>query len=558
MSFNNDDSPTGTTPPDAPVSGNPPAHPPQSPIPLTTDNLNNHQWALSVDHWGDEGMFSGSEDTPAVSRISVAQTFLDTRATTVEFTDDNESNWSMPSSSTTRWPDQLPFHEYQSVVQEFASARIWPGAHEDRITVQRMKGTGANRLTGVSLAGENGEDDQHYILRQTRYGISNPVRHPRPPEVRYDRDAAFCSFLRTHTTLEVEDVVMYDLGYYNDLGDRYIVQKRIPGVDAESVVDDLTHEQRCRVAREIGLIFRERLAVRSTHAGYVELTADPEDLEGKNAPLYSIAPFGWHLRWGNYKPWDDWRQAYWRSVQTDLPEPPPLPPPFIEWPAFDGDGPSTPYSEGQAAQSIEAIMVKLLSDLLEMEETRYPDDPLPDEAIKPCRKLVRIAQQLGSGGLFDDVWNCPATFDGFRVNLDAGPDEPMVTGEVHHTGAFIGPSFAACATPYWLWVEAQDRHFEDDVFAPAHGLVKPRTDQQREVKAIFEEAAGPDYRRFADNVHYETARKLLYFAVYADVYHPWVLEAAEDAIKEWDEMRAEDKFPNLPNRLEELFASDTE
>lgn len=552
MSTSNNDFPADTASPDVPVSGGSPALPPQSPIPLTTDNLTNHQDALSLDYsdYEDDGTFSGSESPTAVSRLSAALTLNDG-------TESSISGVSLPSNITVVW-GQTHFDEYQSTVREFASARLWPGTHEDRITVERMKGTDANRITGVSLAGENGEDDQHYILRNPRSEMSSPVRQPHPAQIRIDRDAGFCLFLRTHTTLEVEDVVMYDLAFDNDLEQRFIVQKRIPGVDAQSVVGYLTHEQRCRVAREIGLIFRERLAVRSTHAGYVERTADPEDLEGKNLPLSSIAPFGWHLRWGNYRPFMDWQSAFRLGDQDDLPgPPPPPPPPFTEWPAFD-DGPSSPYSEGPAAQSADAIMVELLGRILEIELARYPAGSLPSDAIRPCRKLIRIAQQLGTGGLFDGVWNCPVTFDGFRVKLDAGPDEPMVTGEVNHTGAFMGPSFAACAAPYWLWVGVQNRDFDDDVFAPAHDRVKPATEQQREVKAIFEDAAGPDYRRFANNFHYETARKVLYFAIHGEIWYPWALYAAEEAIDEWDKLRAEDKLPNLPNWLESLFASGTE
>lgn len=61
------------------------------------------------------------------------------------------------------------------------------------------------------------------------------------------------------------------------LGKPYVIQRRIPGSDLNSTWDNLSHTQRCTIAREIGCVFKTLLSLESPVPGIID--AAPEDTD---------------------------------------------------------------------------------------------------------------------------------------------------------------------------------------------------------------------------------------------------------------------------------------
>lgn len=172
--------------------------------------------------------------------------------------------------------DHEPFVTFASRVVELAVCSIWPGAAEDEVTVERMRGGGYNRVIGVGRHHRDGSGEEtRYILRIPRFD-SAQVGH----------DVAALRFLHQQTNIPAPEVVMFDQSENNALGSPYAVQNRIGGTGIHSSFPKLSHAQRCRVARELGSVFNQMLSVQSSVAGKVVLSPEPGQ---KDAPLY-VAP----------------------------------------------------------------------------------------------------------------------------------------------------------------------------------------------------------------------------------------------------------------------------
>jgi len=98
-----------------------------------------------------------------------------------------------------------------------------------------------------------------------------------------------------------------------------------------------------------------------------------------------------------------------------------------------------------------------------------------------------------------------------------------VSGILDWDSAIFAPSFLAYKPPSWIW-DWQDDEDEDELSANDD----PKTAEARELKLIFEEAAGPVYARFAYVSVYRLARRLVRFALFG-------IRSSEDC-READEM----------------------
>ncbi|KAJ5722962.1 hypothetical protein N7488_000997 [Penicillium malachiteum] len=89
----------------------------------------------------------------------------------------------------------------------------------------------------------------------------------------------------------------------------------------------------------------------------------------------------------------------------------------------------------------------------------------------------------------------------------------------------------SCTPPVWIW--AADEHYDED--ERLAGEI-PSTPECRQIKEVFEEAAGPNYLRYAYLPQYRLARTLCRFVING-------LASNEDFNKsdqlqsEWDELR---------------------
>lgn len=244
------------------------------------------------------------------------------------------------------------------------------------------------------------------------------------------------------------EVVMFDESESNALGSPYVVQNRIGGTGLMSSFPKLGHAQRCRVARELGSVFNQMLSVRSSVAGKVVL---PPELAQKDAPLCA-AP----LR----------------------PEDPSLANPSV----------GSEQSETTRDLLTSIFLAQKADDL-----ANFTGDTVgPDFWEKFCE----MRSELDAGGWLADKQYSIAHLDFAPRNILIDPTSeehiPIVTGILDWDSAVLAPRFMSCAPPMWVWAW-QDDEDEDERLANDD----PGTAEGRELKALFEEVAGPVYVRFA-------------------------------------------------------------
>ncbi|KAI8960619.1 hypothetical protein F5Y11DRAFT_367344 [Daldinia sp. FL1419] len=82
----------------------------------------------------------------------------------------------------------------------------------------------------------------------------------------------------------------------------------------------------------------------------------------------------------------------------------------------------------------------------------------------------------------------------------------------------LAPQFLCCAPPLWLWAWKDDddddeEEYEDEDEDELTENDEPPTEEERELKRIFEDAAGPIYHRFTYSTPYRLARQLALHSV---------------------------------------------
>jgi hypothetical protein len=169
---------------------------------------------------------------------------------TPEYLSSSNTDSDAESASSTVVYDHEPFITFRSRVLAFAQSNIWTDATPEEITVERLQGGGFNRIVGLTrqLHGSSNTKIQ-YILRLPRFEAAQ-----------LDNDVAVLQFLHQLCEIPAPKVIMFDGTKDNGLDSQYMLQNRIPGTDLYSSYPNLTHDERCRVARELGSIFRQMLA----------------------------------------------------------------------------------------------------------------------------------------------------------------------------------------------------------------------------------------------------------------------------------------------------------
>ncbi|KAK0624538.1 hypothetical protein B0T17DRAFT_507617 [Bombardia bombarda] len=157
------------------------------------------------------------------------------------------------------------------------------------------------------------------------------------------------------------------------------------------------------------------------------------------------------------------------------------------------------------------------------------------------QQFLLIARDMADEGYLDNVAYC-------LVDMEFAPPQnilfntnPKTNGETMNgitvldwDHAFFAPSFMACDPPTWIWAmiwededEDEDELLDDDM---------PDTEDLCKLKQIFEEAAGPEYLRFAYDPVYRVARALLLLIMngITDSRHA---RKAQKLFREWPKIR---------------------
>ncbi|KAK0722352.1 hypothetical protein B0T26DRAFT_702394 [Lasiosphaeria miniovina] len=429
-------------------------------------------------------------------------------------TDTSESTCSCSSSTSTVNFGYEAFETFQLRALELAernSALLWPESAYDvdgEIAVERMRGGGFNRVIGLSRhSGQGDYDDvQHYILRIPRY-----------PDSDFESDMASLLFVQNYTRIETAGLVAFDRSGDNAVGSPFMIQSRAPGTNLVLGFHDLDHAARCRLARDLGYVFRQMLETKSSVPG--QLVLSPPDEYGHQEVM--VGP----LDAGNTAPFCCYNGSHGRPRDPLAASPydpcPAANPPFAIWLT--------------AIFRAQKTYLEILPD-----DVRNRDDTTGVSLDEELDGFIEMAEGLSADGWLDNVSCSLAHLDLECRNMlvDPGAAENLSSLAVlDWDGAILGPAFMSCAPPMWLWTRTADR-----VCPCAQCLGEltanddPATPEARELKQLFEDAAGPDYLRFAYQPQYRLARKLVRFALRTQ-YTDKDGDEASEMLDEWHDLR---------------------
>ncbi|RGP67329.1 phosphotransferase enzyme family [Fusarium sporotrichioides] len=351
--------------------------------------------------------------------------------------------------------DHEPFETFRSRVLTFALSTIWPDAVAQEITVERLKGGGFNRIIALTRQSVDAQPDKKtdYILRIPRFDAAQ-----------VENEVAALQFVHQNTKIPAPTVVTMDGTEGNALSSPYTVQNRIAGVDLYSSFPNLSHNERCRVARELGDIFRQMLDVRSHRAGKLVMPTNDKSL---TAHIH-VAP--------------------WNSTDPKL---------------------IAPYSNSLSPEPVHKLLTDIFNARKAEDLERCPTDTVGPNLMD---QFTQMAMELDASGYFADQHYSIAHLDlaprNILVDSTADTNLPIISAVLDWDSAVLAPIFMSCTPPMWIW-DWQDDEDEDERAANN----TPPTPEGQELKKLFEEAAGQNYCRLAYKPAYRVARRLVQFAI---------------------------------------------
>lgn len=379
------------------------------------------------------------------------------------------------SASSSVVYDHEPFETFRVLVLELVQC-LWSECSEQDTNIERMSGGGFNRIIGISRKQTEEDKGFRYVLRIPRFDAA-----------RLDRDVAVLQFVRELGGIPIPDIVAYDATPENKLGSPYMVQTRLPGIVLFSAFPDLNHSNKCRVASDLGHVFRRMLTAKSEVAGLFTIPSNTSRSEMKSNQIV-IEPF--------FEPEDS---------------------------ASSKNGPMSSTQD-------------LLNTTFEARKAtglkKHPMDTLRPTIFD---QFVTMAAELDADGWFEgnQFSLCHLDLASRNILVDPTTQSPksIITGILDWDSAVLAPSFMSCAPPLWIWAWKDD---EDEDERTANDT--PPTEECKALKSTFEQAAGPLYIRYAYAPAYRLARRLLRFAI-DGIRSSEDVDEAEAMLQEWSETR---------------------
>ncbi|XDG03293.1 hypothetical protein ABKA04_002908 [Annulohypoxylon sp. FPYF3050] len=371
--------------------------------------------------------------------------------------------------------DQEPISTFHFRVLDFALQQIWPFATAEEIGVDDVFGSD-NRIVYISRE-PLGKPELHekLVIRTPRYDVGQ-----------LNSQVATLRFLRINGKIPAPVNLTFDNTDNNVLGTKYLLQTFIPGSTLLSSWSSLNQDQRCRVARDLGHVYRELLVTRSDIPGF--LTLSRGDMAGLR-----IIPLEPGLR----------RKYH--------------------------------YHDSPAPSDVHRFLINVF-----LGRWVVLDEPLLSNNAWPTLRdqLCRMASEMAAEGWFKDCYISLAHLNLVPRNVMVNPtdtDSPIISAILDWDSAVFAPQFMCCQPPMWLW-NWNDGGEQDERLANE----TPSTLEAQQIKEVFEEAAGPDYVRFAYAPAYRLARRLVRFVI-EDIQSNEDYQEAEQMIEEWKEMRDNSK-----------------
>ena len=379
-----------------------------------------------------------------------------------------------------------PFATFQRRVLALAQKGIWADAAPHDITVERLAGGGYNRIIGLTRQVREKEKPDakiQYILRIPRFYAAQ-----------VDRDVAALLFVHRYTKIPAPRVITFDESSANEIGSPYMVQDLLEGTCLHLAFPGLSHKERCRVARELGNVYCEMLLIHSNVAGKLALPSGDKSLQ---AALH-------------VSPW----------ISTGPPTS------------------TTPYVPGRPSEPVYKTLIAAFC-AWKAEELRLR----PKSSFKPdiIDRFITMTEQLDEKGLLGN-------YDPYTLaHLDLAPRNimvrstrneklPIISGILDWDSAVLGPAFMSCAPPTWIWAWDDDDGDDSEDGRGEATDYDPPTPEGRELKHIFDAAAGPVFERFAYDPVFRLSRRLIRFIV-EGLRTTEQIKEAEAMLQEWDDIR---------------------
>ena len=361
--------------------------------------------------------------------------------------------------------------------------------------INRLTGGDNNRVTGITLNSPHNTPNHQLILRTPRE-LENGARP--------DRDVAMLKYVRDHSSIPVATVVGQDFTCDNPLESPYVLQDRIPGEDLEKFWPKLSHTQRCTVAVEVGRVIRDLLAMETPINGILDA------VDGDTSPS-TIIPF---------------------ELKDSCGE-------LVEEP--ESSIASSPYSAHGRRTTL---------DFFTTQFNRWRAVDLdsncgaPDHLTEIWDKVLKVVKEMDGFNLFKPSLNCVCHTDLSPRNIMAQvqPDQTLkITAILDWDEAVFAPKCIACKPPLWLWDPGSEDRLDDDGKDPWPCELRgaddePHEEERAELKRLFEEAAGDEYRELAYKPHWRLCRGMFRMAM-VGLTASENFGAAERVCREWEELR---------------------
>ena len=354
------------------------------------------------------------------------------------------------------------------------------------VFVERLDGGDYNRIIGLTLRRTWNEPERQLILR-----VPRDLEFSRP-----DRDAALLKYISQQSSIPIPIVFALDGTSNNALESPYVLQHRIPGCDLAQMWDQLTHSQKCAIARQLGDVVRMLLKMERPIAGIME--ASDGDQNGPH-----IIPFELKNALGEIE---------------DESEPP----------------------------TIDKNMQNSTANLLQTQMYRWrgveleANDGESDEAVELWDSMLNTIREMNEAGYFEPAtMNCLCHVDLQPRNIMAkinADGSAKITAILDWDEAVFAPKFVNCRPPWWIWGRSDKDLIDVDGFERYGASNVPSTPERKELKHIFEESAGSEYVRLAYDEVFRLCRGLFSIATQG-LRSSENYNAARRIINEWQVLR---------------------
>ena len=468
-------------------------------------------------------MVMSESDLPALDTLTLHETNEEAPGSPILSDQDSTHSSSEGSETSTLKYDQEPYNLFKIRVEKLCHV-LWPlqksigtlwvnsklakfirantflrlfAPSPEAPLIERLGGGDFNRVVGITFPSSKwgNHPKRDLILRVPRWGQGET-----------ERVVATLDYLSRKSLIPVADVVAKDFSNENPLGSPYVIQHRIPGSDLEVLWNDLTHAQRCMIARQVGLAVRSLLALESPVAGHIHTSGRGTQITESQ----TVIPFDL------------------KSADGDL---------FKEPEQQDAGAVGVP----RQTESTLGFFKSQIGRWRAVDVAR--NAPAVDEMVGLWDGMLKVIEEMDDLGLFQSLTHCLCHVDLYPRNIMANiqPDASIqITGILDWDEAVVAPQFVTCDPPAWLWGFDDDHVPQRDL--PAWPYEKPGANdvpaslENRELKRVFEEHAGGEYGRFAFEEPFRLCRGLFRVALFGLTSNE-NYEAAERIVVDWARCR---------------------